>query len=330
MRIASGTIDQAILFEAEDVGNPAVVLTGLSGFVVKTVRNDGVVIEIATPMITEVSATDMPGIYSLLLDMNTTIDAGNFTEELLVHITHQAMKRVVRHIELFAPSGTLRFQGPITAVAQQDSFSVSGAAARTTNAYKGCLAVFREGTNESVRKIVSSSYDGANVDITIDFDPDFGITTNTYLTIVAPSYTSVDQMDMETIRAQTDQFIFDASDNVHAHVQAGSATLDPSTVTDIADEVTSHADFQKLLNGAKFGTVNDASPAAGDFDGDAGLVGTADWYNGAVLAFIGGSLQGIARKISDYTADRNLIFNTAFPSAPANGDPFMIVGRIDG
>jgi hypothetical protein len=78
------------------------------------------------------------------------------------------------------------------------------------------------------------------------------------------------------------------------------------------------------------GNVNDASPAAGNFDGNSGLSATDDFYNGSVLVFTSGTLDGIARKITDYTgATRNLVFATAFPSAPANADTFLILGRID-
>ena len=79
------------------------------------------------------------------------------------------------------------------------------------------------------------------------------------------------------------------------------------------------------------GTVSDTTPAAGNFDGDNGLSATDDFYNGSVLVFTSGSLQGVARKIEDYTgSSKNLVFTAnPFPAAPANGDAFLIVGRID-
>lgn len=79
------------------------------------------------------------------------------------------------------------------------------------------------------------------------------------------------------------------------------------------------------------GTVNDAGATTTDFDGDSSLEDTIDdFYNGSVLAFTSGSLKGIARKITGYTASsRNLAFTDAFPAAPGNGDAFEILGRID-
>lgn len=84
------------------------------------------------------------------------------------------------------------------------------------------------------------------------------------------------------------------------------------------------------------GSVSDAGPLAGDFDGDSGLSATDDFYNNAVLVFTSGSLKGIAREISDYVgSSKNIQFNGAtgaadapFPSAPANGDRFKILGRV--
>ena len=78
------------------------------------------------------------------------------------------------------------------------------------------------------------------------------------------------------------------------------------------------------------GSVNDAGATTTDFDGDGGLSSTDDFYNGSVLVFTGGTLKGIARKITDYVgSSRNLQFTSPFPTAPANSDTFLILGRID-
>jgi hypothetical protein len=77
------------------------------------------------------------------------------------------------------------------------------------------------------------------------------------------------------------------------------------------------------------GVVADATPAAGSFDGDAGLSGTDDFYNGSNLVFISGTLKGIARRVDDYTGATNTFtFNVAFPVAPADTDNFLIIGRL--
>lgn len=102
-------------------------------------------------------------------------------------------------------------------------------------------------------------------------------------------------------------------------------------VTQISGDSTAADNAELFYEGAFIGgNVNDAGAAAGDFDGNAGLSATDDFYNGCVLAFTMGTLKGIARKITDYTgASKNLVFATAFPAAPANSDTFIILGRID-
>jgi hypothetical protein len=84
------------------------------------------------------------------------------------------------------------------------------------------------------------------------------------------------------------------------------------------------------------GNVNDGAPGAGGFVGNAGLASTDAFYAGCVLAWTSGTLKGLARKISTYTgATRTLAFtgptgatDAPFPSAPANGDTFILLGRI--
>lgn len=84
------------------------------------------------------------------------------------------------------------------------------------------------------------------------------------------------------------------------------------------------------------GTVTDATPAAGDFQGDLALSPTDEFYQYALLAFTSGALQGLARQISTYDGDtRQFLFtgtgenaDAPFPAAPANGDTFMLIGRI--
>jgi len=73
--------------------------------------------------------------------------------------------------------------------------------------------------------------------------------------------------------------------------------------------------------------VDDVTPSAGNFDGGSGLSGTDDFYNGLLLVFSSGVLTGIARSISDYTgASKNIILANPFPTVPADGDNFSIIG----
>lgn len=76
------------------------------------------------------------------------------------------------------------------------------------------------------------------------------------------------------------------------------------------------------------GTVSDAGATSTDFDTT--LTGlTNDYLNGGFLVFTDGALQGVGRKINDYTSTSgNFDFTGGtWPTAPANGDPFIVIGR---
>ncbi len=74
------------------------------------------------------------------------------------------------------------------------------------------------------------------------------------------------------------------------------------------------------------GTINDAGPTTTDFDGDAGLSATDDFFNGLQLVFTSGALAGVGRRVSDYTgATKNIVLENALPATPADGDAFSFV-----
>lgn len=83
-------------------------------------------------------------------------------------------------------------------------------------------------------------------------------------------------------------------------------------------------------------SVDDAGPGADDFNGQSALSSTDNFYQYSIVVFLEGALQGLARQVSSYTgATRKFLFtgsgenaDAPFPTAPANGDDFMIIGRI--
>lgn len=105
MRIPSGVTDQYIYFIALDpvTGDRE---TGLSGFTVYRSRDGGAATAYTTPTVNETDATNMPGVYELLVDEDTTIAAGNDSEAYVLHITHASMLPVTREIELYRPKIT--------------------------------------------------------------------------------------------------------------------------------------------------------------------------------------------------------------------------------
>lgn len=106
MRIASGVTDQYVYFVAVDSANLVTRKTGLSSFTVYRSRNGGAAAAFTTPTINETDSSNMPGVYELLLDEDMTIDSGDETQEIVLHITHAGMAPVTRTIELYRPKIT--------------------------------------------------------------------------------------------------------------------------------------------------------------------------------------------------------------------------------
>ena len=105
-----------------------------------------------------------------------------------------------------------------------------------------------------------------------------------------------------------------------------SLSTAPPTATEVADAVVNAFGVT--------GSVNDGSATATSFVGNSELSSSDDFYGnsggGSVLQFTSGALKGIARVITGYTgATRTFTFTEAFPTAPANTDEFVILGRID-
>ncbi|MCH8314088.1 MAG: hypothetical protein IID17_14000 [Nitrospinae bacterium] len=89
-----GFADQFLYFNAGQVG--------LASFTVYRSRNGAAAAAFNSPTINETDATNMPGVYELLLDEDMTIGGGNLTEAMSFWITHAAMSPVFAEIELFA------------------------------------------------------------------------------------------------------------------------------------------------------------------------------------------------------------------------------------
>ena len=101
MRIPSGKTDQYVYFKALDSTDYVTPETGLTGFTVYRSRNTGTATLYTTPTTSELDATNMPGVYALLIDEDTTIASGSDSEEMALHITKAGMAPVTRTIELY-------------------------------------------------------------------------------------------------------------------------------------------------------------------------------------------------------------------------------------
>jgi hypothetical protein len=101
VRYQSGVVDQYLYFVAVDATDFTTREPGLATWTVYRSRNGAAEATYTTPTVTEIDATNMPGVYALLLDEDMTIGAGNNTEEVCIHITHAGMAPVTRTFELF-------------------------------------------------------------------------------------------------------------------------------------------------------------------------------------------------------------------------------------
>ena len=106
MRIPTGSIDRYIYFVAVDSTDLKTRETGLTTFTVYGSLNGGAPAAFTTPTVNETDATNMPGVYELLLDEYTTLSAGNDAEELCLHITQADMAPVTRVVEIYRPETT--------------------------------------------------------------------------------------------------------------------------------------------------------------------------------------------------------------------------------
>ncbi len=104
-----------------------------------------------------------------------------------------------------------------------------------------------------------------------------------------------------------------------------------SNLQRISDDSTAADNLELMYQGAFVsGSVDDASPTVGDFDGDGALSAVDDFYNGMLMVITsdGNGLKGIARRISNYTgASFNFEFTVDWPAIPSNGDTFVIYGH---
>jgi hypothetical protein len=106
MRFPSGVTDQYLYFIAVDATDLVTRETGLASFTVRRSRNGAASAAYTTPTVNETDVTNMPGVYELLLDEDMTLDAGDQSQEVCLHITHAGMAPVTLTFELYRPSVT--------------------------------------------------------------------------------------------------------------------------------------------------------------------------------------------------------------------------------
>lgn len=328
MRIPSGVTDQYIYFVAVDSADLKTRETGLSTFTVYRSRNGGTATAMTTPTVAELSAANMPGVYSLLLDEDMTIGSGNDSEEMVFHITQASMAPVTRTIELYRPKITA---GNTLGVAADGDVSgnVDGAVASVT-----------AGVSLAAGAITDASLAG-NMEIVFetDFATNYNQTRNAWATnaqdfvgttasdpfngqVVAASVTgAVGSITNLTIAASTTLATGThnpQSGDSYARLGApagASIAADIATVDTVADN---------LNLGIIYGTAQTGTLSTTQMTTD--LTGYADdELIGRVVVWTGGTANGQASEITDYANASGLVTYNTITTAPVNGDTFKIV-----
>ena len=103
-----------------------------------------------------------------------------------------------------------------------------------------------------------------------------------------------------------------------------------ANTTKINSLATAAANLAALYKGGlTSGTVNDLAPTTTTFVGDSGFSAVSNFYQAALLVFTSGDLAGEAERIASYDGGtKTFTMDHAFPSAPANADSFVILGKI--
>lgn len=352
MRIPSGVTDQYVYFIAVDATDYATRETGLSSFTVYRSRNGGAAAAMTTPTINETDATNMPGVYELLLDEDMTIDAGDDSQEMAFHITHAGMAPVTRTIELYRPKITA---GNTLGVASDGDISgnVDGAVAGVTAQVTANVTAISGDTVAADN--LELDYDGTGYN---KANSTIGTcTTNTDMrgtdsAALAANYTAARAGYLDNINGHTAQ----TGDN-YARLGApagASVSADIAAVqTDTNAIETDTQDIQTRLPAAlvggridaNMGAISTSATAADNLEASAlGIVtgacegtptttviqtdlaeSTDDHYIGRVVVFTSGAAAGQATDITDYTGSTGTITVTALTTAPSASDTFVIV-----
>lgn len=357
MRIEGGSVSNFIYFVAVDATDNVTRETGLTSFTVYRSRNGAAAAAMTTPTINEVDATNMPGVYELLLDEDMDMSPGNLTEAMTFHITHAGMALVTREIELFRPTysdGALKTT--IATLASQTSFTLTDGPADDDALNGSALVIYDQTTAHQLCLAIVSDYTGSTKTVTLTADPGiFTMATGDFVEVIPAFLVGglSDQAKLD-VNAECDTALADYDAPTDAEMQARTivaanyataanlATVD--TVVDgikvVTDNLPNAGALTDLATATALATVdaNVDTAVSGVITGAAvtgtlstteatsNLTGYADGQLiGRVIIWTSGNCEGEATDITDYANVNGLLTFTALTTAPGNGDTFKIV-----
>ena len=106
--------------------------------------------------------------------------------------------------------------------------------------------------------------------------------------------------------------------------------FDEVDITKIGGSVAALAAFKDMYTKViTTGTVSDAGPTALDFDTDLAEA-TDGHFDDSIVVFTTGPLTGQGRRCDVYTGvSKNIAVAVAYTEAPANGNAFQVLGRVE-
>jgi hypothetical protein len=300
VRIPSGKTDQYIYFVAVDATDLVTRETGLATWTVYRSRKGAAEVAYTTPTITQIDATNMPGVYALLIDEDTTIDSGSDSEEYCVHITHSGMAPVTRTIELYRRDTTSGNTASVDANGRVDVIKVAG-----TTQTAGDLAA-----------LINTVDDFLDTEIA-------ALTTN-----LATANTNINTIDdfldteIAAIKAKTDSLTFTVAGVLDANTLRVGGTV--QTAGDLAALITTVDDFLDTeIAAIKAKTDNlPAAPAATGDIPSAATIADAVWDE-ALAGHAGAGSAGEALSAAGTAGDP---WTTALPGAYGAGTAGKIIG----
>lgn len=176
MKIRNGDLTRKIYFVAVDSADLKTRETGLSSFTVQYSVNGAAEVAVTTPTVSEIDATNMPGVYALDIDEAgmVALAAGEDFAEVALHITQASMAPVTRvydierrMIQNGMGRGTVTTGGSTTSV-PTSAFSPAGGVA---DQFKGRVIVFDNDTTTAALRgqaaVISASSNSATPTFTV-------------------------------------------------------------------------------------------------------------------------------------------------------------------
>jgi hypothetical protein len=259
MRIPSGKTDQAIYFVAKD--DTGALLTGLTTFTVYRSRNGAAEVAFTTPTVTEIDTTNMPGVYALLVDEDTTIASGSDSEEMCFRITQASMEPVTRTIELYRRDTTTGRTLAVDSNSRVDVGLIEGAdATDTINAQADLALADYDGPThaELVSEINSVQTDVAGVNtlvLDLPTNAELAAALGTADDAVLAAIAALNNLSAAQVNAEVDTALADYDGPTHAELvsEINSVQSDIGGVNTLVLDLPTNAELTAAL-----GTADDA------------------------------------------------------------------------